>query len=132
MWSKISDRTKRLFAYSLVVLAFCGILGRMNAQDKAAARESAERIDQICLVFETQHLDDVKSLAQTYDYLVALPESEKRLTLNKFILLLLPMREEEANTDIAPPFCDKPNRGLPEPDPVVPKRPAELKVDGSS
>ncbi len=130
MWLKLSDRIKRLFAYGVVIAAFCGILYRQEQQDETAAMESAERIHQICLVFERQHFDDVESLKNLYAYLAALPEDEKKLTLNKFILAALPEREKTANTDNAPPFCDRPNRGLPEPDPVVPKRPAELKVNG--
>ena len=121
-----SDRRRRLIAYLLVVFAFCGVAARLDQQDNNQDRETQVRIHQLCLVFEREHLEDVKSLTRVYLYLDALPEGEKQLTFNKFILAQLPEQEKKAFTDNAPPFCDLPERGLPEPDPAVPERPKSL------
>lgn len=99
-------------------------------------REGRERRDQTCFLFETDHAADVKSLSDVYEYLDALDATERRLSINRGLIATLPDREREAGADQAPDFCDEPGAdaeargepsvGLPEPDPVIPKRPPSL------
>lgn len=87
---------------------------------------TAQRLDQICTLFETDRKANVKQLTETYKYLVALKPSEKNDTINQFIIRSLP--ETEANAkDVVPKFCNSPKVGLPEPNPKVPPRPKELR-----
>lgn len=88
--------------------------------------ESKNRRDQACLRDESSHLDDVRALGQTYRYLEQLKPSERKQTINVFILRNLPQTEQKARHDSAPDFCDEPGIGLREPDPVLPPRPAGL------
>lgn len=96
--------------------------------------ESKTRADQNCKIFETQHLATVERLRNTYKYLLALTPDERALAasghgnqLNILVMRNLKQTEAEAKIDPAPIYCDKPGVGLPEPDPVVPKRPPELR-----
>lgn len=97
-----------------------------------AKHERDIRSDQACELFETDHLQDVQQLGQTYKYLASLTAEERQQSLNKFILINLPNTEQQALVDRAPEYCDGTfegtgaDIGLPEPDPVVPDRPAKL------
>ena len=152
-----NDGTK-LAAIALVIssLSFLGAVGLFaisvglsstnrqlieDAQDAAANAakaanavkiESAERRDQTCNLFETDHLQDVRQLRATYRYLAGLPLEERTRPLTQAVLQGLPQLEREARADPAPDFCDEPFVGLPEPDPVIPKRRTfpELRVRG--
>ena len=88
------------------------------------SRQTSKRSrDQVCRVFEGQHLREVESLRNTYVYLDrVVARHETGDTLNQFIIRGLPATEVKARSDPAPAFCDKPNVGLPEPDPVLPKK----------
>lgn len=75
----------------------------------------------------------MRQLENTYEYLVSLPREklERPDELTTAILRGLQSQEERAQTDPAPPICDGGSvfhgeLGEPEPDPRVPKRPAEL------
>jgi len=141
------ERHKRTIAFLLVALAaayanYLAFNAANNAKEaarssnRAAANaqiaikkvemESRDRRDQICFQDERAHLREVNQLKRTYAYLVGLTPKQREQPLAKAIIRFLPQTEEDANTDEAPPFCDKPGVGLPEPDPVVPKRPAVL------
>jgi hypothetical protein len=87
-----------------------------------------DRRDQTCRLFERDHLADVERLRGTYKYLNGLAPVQFEDTLNQAILRQLPDLESEARVDSAPDYCDEDGVGLPEPDPVVPKRPAGLSV----
>lgn len=100
----------------------------LAAFDERLVKEQFERRDQSCRLFEGDHLADVQSLEKTYEYLGALTPEERKTTLNKTILNGLAEQEREAKVDSAPDFCDKPNTGLPEPDPVVPTRPPSIGI----
>lgn len=89
-------------------------------------KESDARADQACQLFEQSHYNDVQQLKQTYAYLKQLSPEERKQPLNRFIIVRLPITEKQASKDTAPEFCDQPGLGRPEPDPVVPKRPANL------
>jgi GAF domain-containing protein len=93
-----------------------------------AQHANTERRHQICLADEREHLQQVDQLRVTYDYLSGLTDRQRRTALNRALLQQLPMVEKQANTDVAPEFCDEPNVGLPEPDPLVPERPPGLVV----
>jgi hypothetical protein len=90
------------------------------------AMETKERRHQICLSAEREHLGNVTRLLRTYDYLQELDPQRPLSLLNKAILRQLPDVELEARTDQAPEFCDEPDLGLPEPDPLVPPRPDSI------
>ena len=93
-----------------------------QAQADQLARESRERRDQMCNLFERDHLADVTRLKRTYAYLDRLPRREWGNPLTMAIVRQLPELEVEARQDAAPPFCDEPGIGLPEPDPELPAR----------
>ena len=129
-----------LFAFSMsLVSTNRGLID--DARDAAAAAaaavsqikiETAERQDQVCNIFETDHLQDVKQLRLTYRYLANLPREERFRPLTQAVLRSLPSLEREARADPAPSFCDEPFVGLPGPDPVLPKRRTfpELHIQG--
>jgi hypothetical protein len=89
--------------------------------------EGANRRDQSCELFESAHLADVEGLRRTYGYLVELTPEQAAEPINRLLIRLLPEAEREARKDRAPEYCDEPRIGLPEPDPVVPERPAALR-----
>lgn len=109
---------------------------QIKANQVKIDEEGVERRDQICLSAEREHLRDVNQLKATYKYLLSLTPEDARSSLNRTITLQLPQTEERANTDVAPSFCDEPGAlaekkgarpvGLPEPDPVIPERPAAV------
>lgn len=116
---------RRVAATALVLAAVaCALTAYLFARLDG---ESAIRTDQVCRLFETDHLADVTRLRNTYAYLDALPAKERGAPLNRALLRQLPQLEDEAGTDQAPEFCDEPGVGLPEPDPVLPKKPESLK-----
>lgn len=92
-----------------------------------------ESRDQLCMWFEPDHLEDVQELRRTYKrvpealefYIAAAPE-KLRPFLENAVATDVARLEAEARVDSAPAFCDEPGVGLPEPDPVVPKRPKGL------
>jgi hypothetical protein len=105
----------------------------MQIQENQARidEEGKERRHQVCLSAEREHLNSVNQLKRTYQYLVTLTPEDAGSSINQAILRQLPTTEEEASTDVAPEFCDVTNPdgspvGLPEPDPVVPKRPKSI------
>lgn len=114
----------------LYVALFGGLLFGLARQQQSVndiERESVERRDQNCKIFETEHRREIKRLTDTYRYLVALPDAERGATINRFVLANLPNLEADARLDNAPAYCDKPDVGLPEPDPRIPPRPKSLK-----
>lgn len=136
-WLEVRYRrvTELLFA-SMVTTLVVTTLGlvfygkqadRIEDEQSARAADSRERIDQGCKISEGKQLKDVTSLKATYKYLLALPPKQRRKGINGAIFAQLSSIEHEAEIDDAPAYCDQPNVGLPEPDPVVPERPAELR-----
>jgi hypothetical protein len=98
-------------------------------------RESAERRDQMCRLFEGDHLQDITELRRTYERMPRALEFYKRITpprLQPFVIgtVMADLRrlEQEAHVDSAPDFCDEHDVGLAEPDPVVPERPPRLEL----
>lgn len=89
--------------------------------------DTRTRVDESCKISERGHLEDVRQLRQTYRYLLQLTPAERQQPLNRFIIGQLPRTEREARTDNAPSYCDRAGVGLPEPDPVIPKRPKRLR-----
>lgn len=119
MWLRAHRATWRLLAYLVVAAAFFFTIYRIEV-------EGNERRDQICEQAERVHLQEVVELRRTYDYLDGLQPEQLKDPLNATVLTFLPQTEHTAQTDSAPPFCDEPGVGLPEPDPVVPKRPEKI------
>jgi hypothetical protein len=115
-----------------LVVAFAA-LGLVGAGFYHLNRETSERRSQTCTWFEGDHLDDVQQLRRAYKripealefYLEAAP---KRLHpfLVGAVTSDVERLEAEARVDAAPEFCDEESVGLPEPDPVIPKRPKNL------
>lgn len=93
----------------------------------AGYEDRVERTDQTCLLFERQHLREVRRLTGTYDYLVALTPEQRTDPLNRAILATLAEVEGDATSSVAPTYCDMPNVGLPEPNPRLPDRPPALR-----
>lgn len=89
--------------------------------------EANARRDQSCKITEGQQRAEVQSLRRTYSYLLSLSTKERRDPINRAVLAGLPTQEAQARQDNAPAFCDDPGYGEPEPDPVVPRRPAALR-----
>jgi hypothetical protein len=139
----------RLLAYVLVVAACVysvasvfeiarenkQTIERVEANQKRIDAEGIERRDQICLSAEREHLNSVNQLKRTYEYLNSLPDEafvpSAANAINLAVLRQLPTTEDEANTDVAPEFCDVTLKGgkpvgLPEPDPIVPSRPERI------
>lgn len=87
------------------------------------ATDAKARVNESCIQSETRYDNAVERLASTYRYLVALPADERQTTLNQFIIKSIPQTEQDAKDSKAPTFCDKPNTGLPEPNPIFPERP---------
>lgn len=109
------------------------ILERTQTNQARIEAEGIERRHQICLGDEREHAVNVERLGNTYRYLAELSDAELEAArrgegdlLNRFVLANLPETEEQAAIDSAPGFCDEANIGLPEPDPVVPRRPERL------
>lgn len=82
--------------------------------------------DEFCGLAEGTHYAKVQELSRTYDYLGKLHGQELDLTINRFVVANLPRQEKEAHFDEAPDTCDHFGLGRPEPDPVVPARPANV------
>jgi hypothetical protein len=106
-----------ILAVAIAISGYVGIHNEINV-----------RSDQTCFLFESDHLADVVTLRETYKYIEALKPGERSATINKFILVNLPSQEREARADLAPTYCDTMDLGLPEPDPVIPKRPAKVQA----
>lgn len=105
----------------LVGLKAIGDVDRSNITK--IAREANERRDQTCVIFETNQLEDIRQLRRTYDFLSRPPRSRLERQLQTLTLGFLPETERDARIDDAPPYCDAPNVGLPEPDLPMPVRP---------
>lgn len=117
-----------LAAFAVGILIAPVLLATAQQADRSAQlaiqleREGAERRDQMCRLFETQHAIDVERLYRTYEYLNDLPRAEWGKPLTRAIVVDLPRLEDEARRDSAPAFCDEEGVGLPEPDPDLPAR----------
>lgn len=101
--------------------------------------EGKKREDQFCASSEREHATLVRQYKDTLEYIDKLKEMPERLQepINQFVISRLPDTESRARKDTAPPLCDKKSVktlnpfseptevGLPEPDPVLPKRTAK-------
>jgi hypothetical protein len=110
---------------------------RVDTTVQDIRRESVERRDQQCLVFERLAVQGVNTfhesqaqLANTLTYLAHLSSADRKSALNRAVKANVPQlrnsviqRWEEAKAAKAPPYCDKPNVGLPEPNPRLPPEP---------
>lgn len=90
------------------------------------ATEATARVNESCIQSEGRYENAVQQLSSTYKYLSQLTPSELNNTLNKFVIRQLPQTEQNARDSQAPAFCDKPNVGAPEPNPIFPERPAAV------
>jgi hypothetical protein len=117
------------------------LAAKVNHQQKEFEQESLGRRRQSCRGDEQEHKDNVRALRQTYKIL-SNPKLRAQFDpgLIQFAIANLPAAERKARVDQAPEFCDepgvkqerlykkthgergKPPIGLPEPDPVVPKK----------
>lgn len=143
---RISARLSYLMvgvAVAVTIFFFIQSQNRIKEQtvaNKAAVAqieaEGADRRNQNCEILERQHAETVRSLKLTYDYLAGLTPAQRQEPLNKLLITQLPQTEKQARIDQAPAYCDEPGAaaeakgadpvGLPEPDPVIPKRPEVL------
>lgn len=133
-WLEIRYRrvTELLFASMLVTLAVCtlGLIlfgaqaHKIEVTQQQFQSETKERINQGCLLAEARAKESVDRLKQTYDFLVHPPADLKGLI--PYAMANLNKTEQDALDNAAPPYCDAPNIGLPEPNPVIPPRPLQL------
>jgi hypothetical protein len=81
------------------------------------------------MITEGEQAAEIRDLQRTYDFLLRQPprDLQNDQTLAGEIVRGLAQIEEEAHRDNAPAFCDEPGIGLPEPDPMIPHRPAVLR-----
>lgn len=134
----VSTVVNLIAVFVLAVGSFGVVRNALNIDDTQEALEKAEdalreirletveRVEQDCLKEERDHLKDVKNLRRTYRFLLGYPVSAHDDPLYVALIQTLPQTESAARTDNAPPYCDRPNVGLPEPDPVIPERPKAL------
>lgn len=101
-------------------------LSTVKATQHAQAREGAERRDQNCLIFERSQDRAVTQLRRTYEYLADLTPKQLAEPLNTAVIAGLPAEVTDAQTSDAPPYCNAPGVGLPEPDPLLPQPPGNL------
>jgi hypothetical protein len=114
-----------------VVISFTALKNHVSIQDIESTqaqirRESNARVDQRCRADEQAQIEAVRKLKRNYEYLAGLTPAERKESVNRAILRLLPDTEKEARISRAPRYCDAPGVGLPEPNPGVPKRPPSL------
>lgn len=129
---------KNGFLRKICLIAICVSLGSAALSTYLwfnLISESKERRNQTCRVFESAHKQEIDSLNGTYRYLANAPPPERGTSLYDTILRNLKKLEAEAASDtdevgvIVPEYCDEPDVGLPEPDPVVPKRPVGIPLE---
>jgi len=113
------SRHGHVLMYVLITAAFLYAIHQANSAVRDLEKESAERRNQNCLIFEGDHLEDINQLKRTYEFLDN-PKANRGLV--EAVLPGLPALESKARRDGAPDYCDDPNVGLPEPDPVAPER----------
>jgi hypothetical protein len=94
-----------------------------HQQVKQVKQESTERRDQTCVIFERQAQAAVDQVVATYKYIAGLKPHELAEPLNQAVLAQLPQTVANANNSEAPPYCDQPGVGLPEPNPQLPNPP---------
>lgn len=134
------DRDIWLLGITIVVVVSLSNQSSTNAQFRRdfharqaeQARESRDRQDQLCVIFERQYATNVRQLAATYAYLKGLSPSELRAPtgINKAVLIGLPETEAQATNSMPPAFCAPRDVGLPERFPAIPKRPPGLLPPG--
>jgi hypothetical protein len=122
-----SVRKLARFLVALYVFMFLAVAGVVAWLE----HEGDVRADGQCHIFEGDQRDEVEQLANTYEYLrqaQRLPPEKVDEQLIQFALAQLPQTIAKAEEDQAPGYCDEPDVGEPEPDPVLPAKPADLKL----
>lgn len=130
LWERWGRDLVTTVAVGLAAYAVIGAAGAASdARDglHKLDRESAARIDQTCAISEAKQRSDSDALIRTYQYLGSLSARQFAQPINKAILANLPVTIRAAQIDDAPPFCDQPGVGLPEPDPPTPCPPKGTK-----
>lgn len=127
IWKCIAAGGMVLAAVSLLVAAL--LFDKLN--DEGEGRRSAT-----CETFEGAHLQEIRSVEKTYEYLLAYPRSRWDSTQKFIFKRTLPEAEKKARSDqdqlgqFVPLYCDAPEMGLPEingRDPDIPVRPRGLR-----
>lgn len=111
------------FTVALIVMLVpvYGLWREATSRSDEQARESADRRDQTCLLFERQHETAVVRVERTYDYLDGLKGADRTSTLTGAIVRSLHDTYQEARDSKAPHYCDVPGVGLGEPGTKLPK-----------
>src|SRR4051812_31820464 len=87
---------------AVLLVAGAVIVARLDSNKASVTqlkKEADERRNAACVTFESQHLEEVTQLENTYAYLAALPKDELKLTINQFVLRQLPHTEQIARSD---------------------------------
>lgn len=109
------------------------LYGRSVDTTNRIEAETTERRDQACRGYEAVYRNEVKELGNTYDFFLHPPKEFEGLLKDPRVIQSLRDSERDARSDadgygqFVPPACDDPGIGLPEPDPVAPPRPKELR-----
>lgn len=91
--------------------------------------EVTERRDVGCIGAEAKHAEEIRDLERTYEILRDPPAVYKELLKNPLVIdsfretILAAVNDEDTLGEFVSPFCDDPNIGLPEPDPILPETP---------
>lgn len=130
-WHRNMGAIVGLLCGAVVALTFlCGYLvTKIDSEGK-------DRRDQTCRGWEKVHAQEIKDLRRSYGFYTDpnLPPSLKQLVKNPISIAVLRERIRNAKSDLdqfgqfVPPYCDEPNVGVKEPDPKVPKMPAQVKL----
>jgi hypothetical protein len=124
-WAAARRVYRDVWLFIITVVAVYAVLAT-EMQVATIKREGNERRDQTCRLFESAQRDAIERLRRSYEYIEHLPKRALRDPLNIAVLAQLPSLRRTALTSGAPPYCDAPGVGLPEPDPPIPPIPPDL------
>jgi hypothetical protein len=136
--SDLNEKSKGSVSYRAVLGTYLVIFLAILVGFEVSRDDRSTAINEFCYQSELTHKRDVQGLVSTYDYVKDLTEDDLRQSLNRAVVLQLPKTEDTAKDDVAPEICDETYKagflglsngseyGLPEPDPVIPERPAEV------
>lgn len=85
-------------------------------------REATVRVNEACLASKLRYRVAVSSLSRTYSFLEQSSPSERKSTINRFILAGLDKQEKDLKGIKPASFC----KGIGPPVPPVPKRPPSI------
>lgn len=112
-----------LFAVILAIAAVAAMAALVALRAASQNAKTIKRIeevradsrDQSCTLFERTERSNVLRVRERYAYLDGLDLADRGASITKAIIQGLPDLEREATEQRAPPYCNAPGVGLPEP-----------------